>query len=88
MRSRRWAVGVSTLRKSELMASAIETSVSQQALAAIVRRIRYRWRLKLLLRGMAVVSGATVLGLLLAPWLMEQFRFHPAAVVRANTPSI
>jgi MFS family permease len=63
------------------MASAIEMSVSRQALSAIVRRIRNRWRLKIVLHGLAVVLGAAAVGAVVGPWLMARFNFNPAAIV-------
>src|SRR5260221_8524617 len=63
------------------MASTIELSVSQHALSALVRRLRSRWRLKLVLHGLAVVLGAAAIGVVVGPWLMARFHFNPVAVV-------
>src|SRR5260221_10905486 len=63
------------------MASGIEMSVSQQTLAVVVRRLRTRWRLKLALNGVAIVLGAAAMGIVIGPWLMARFHFHPVAVV-------
>src|SRR5690348_2758875 len=62
------------------MASALEMSMSRSILAATIRRIRNRWRLKLFLSGLTVVLGAALLALLVGPWVMQRFRFDPAAV--------
>src|SRR5690349_7418363 len=63
------------------MASAIEMSISQHALSAMVQRLRNRWRLKLALNGLAIVIGAAAVGIVVGPWLMARFHFNPAAVV-------
>ncbi|HEY9449164.1 MAG TPA: DUF4175 family protein, partial [Gemmatimonadaceae bacterium] len=62
------------------MASTLDMSVSRNALLATIRRVRGRWRLKLVLHGLTIVMGAALLALFVAPWLMEHFRFAPRVV--------
>lgn len=62
------------------MASSLDMSVSRSSLSATIRRVRNRWRLKLVLYGLTIVMGAALLALLVGPWLMERFRFDPPVV--------
>ena len=66
------------------MASAIEMSVSRDALDAVIRRVRNRWRLKLALRGLAIVLGVALVVALFGSWIMERERFDPGAVTWAR----
>ena len=66
------------------MASTIEMSVSQNALESVIRRVRNRWRLKLALRGLAIVLGVALVVALFGSWIMERERFDPGAVTWAR----
>ncbi len=47
----------------------------------VVRRVRARWRLRILLRGLAIVLGAGLLAFLFSAFGLEYFRFSPRAVL-------
>ena len=49
-------------------------------LAAVIERIRQRWRLRLLLEGLFWTLAFAIALLLLASWLLNQWHFAPAAV--------
>ena len=46
-----------------------------------IRHVRNRWRLRLALRGAAVLAAAALGTLLASSWGLELFRFDPAAIV-------
>jgi hypothetical protein len=50
-------------------------------LVAVIREVRRRWRLKVLLRGGAVVAVAAVLAVLASAFAIEQFGFATGAVL-------
>ncbi|MBI4499916.1 MAG: DUF4175 family protein [Gemmatimonadetes bacterium] len=52
-----------------------------EALLAVIRAARNRWRLKVALQGTAVFLGGTIVLFLLSGWGMDYFRFGPAAVI-------
>lgn len=62
------------------MASTIEVTTAHDTLLGIIRRVRARWRLKLALRGAAIVLGALVVALLLGAYVMQTARFAPGAI--------
>ncbi|GMR12087.1 MAG: hypothetical protein BMS9Abin29_0274 [Gemmatimonadota bacterium] len=47
----------------------------------VVRRVRSRWRLRILLRGLAIVLGAGLITFLFSVFGLEHFRFSPKAVL-------
>ncbi|HJO05356.1 MAG TPA: hypothetical protein QGG47_15430 [Acidobacteriota bacterium] len=56
-------------------------SIEYRRLLGIIRRVRNRWRLRVLLRGLAFVLVAALATILLASWGMDAFRYRPWAVV-------
>ncbi|MFV2006610.1 MAG: DUF4175 family protein [Longimicrobiales bacterium] len=55
---------------------------SQRAqILKVVRRVRARWRLRILLHGLAIVLGAGLLAFLFSAFGLEYFRFSPKAVL-------
>lgn len=50
------------------------------ALRRVVRMVRRRWRLKLVLRGLAITGAGTIAAVLAATYGMDQLRFATAAV--------
>ncbi|MFW6199700.1 MAG: hypothetical protein ACOC8K_03920, partial [Gemmatimonadota bacterium] len=46
----------------------------------MIRRVRNRWRLRTLLRGLAVLVGAGLLAFVVTAYGLELARFSPAAV--------
>ena len=51
------------------------------ALLPIVRAVRRRWRLKLLLRGAAIVGAAALLLVVASSWALQRAGFAPAALL-------
>ena len=47
----------------------------------VVGRVRRRWRLKLLLRGMAITAGVALVTFLVSALGLETLRFQPAAIL-------
>jgi uncharacterized protein DUF4175 len=47
----------------------------------VVRRIRARWRMRLALKGLSIVLGATLVAFLLSVYGLEKLRFTPEAVI-------
>ena len=62
------------------MASTIEITSAHETLLGVIRRVRARWRLKLALRGAAIVLGALVVALLVGAYVMQTARFAPGAI--------
>ena len=56
-------------------------SSNHDDLVRVVRHVRGRWRLKIAMRGSAIVLGAGVFAFLLSAYGLEYFRFSPAAVI-------
>ena len=56
-------------------------SSNHDDLVRVVRHVRGRWRLKIAMRGSAIVLGASILAFLLSAYGLEYFRFSPAAVI-------
>ncbi len=54
-------------------------------LLAVIRTARRRWRLRVLLHGLAVVGVGGVLAALIAAWGADHFRFSPAALIAFRT---
>jgi hypothetical protein len=50
-------------------------------LQAVIRRVRWRWRLKVLLRGIGLLVLAGLATLLLTTWGLDTFRYRPVATV-------
>ena len=53
----------------------------RQDLVRVIREVRNRWRLKLALRGLAVVLAVGVLAFLASAYGLEFFRFSPSSVI-------
>ncbi len=62
------------------MASTIEIPSPHETLLGVIRRVRARWRLKLALRGAAIVLGALVVAVLVGAYVMQSARFAPGAI--------
>jgi len=62
------------------MASTIELTTAHETLLGVIRRVRARWRLKLALRGAAIVLGALVVALLAGAYVMQTARFAPDVI--------
>ena len=62
------------------MASTIEITSAHETLLGVIRRVRARWRLKLALRGAAIVLGALVLAVLVGAYVMQTAGFAPGAI--------
>jgi hypothetical protein len=60
--------------------SVISSSPEAQLLS-IIADVRTRWRLKLFLRGAAIVLGAGVIALLVSAWGIERLGFSAASIV-------
>ena len=56
-------------------------SSNHDDLVRVVRHVRGRWRLKIAMRGSAIVLGAGTLAFLLSAYGLEYFRFSPSAVI-------
>ena len=56
-------------------------SARHEELVQVIRQVRNRWRLKVALRGLAIVVGAGILAFLLSAYGLEYFRFSHAAVM-------
>ncbi len=54
---------------------------NQTQILKVVRRVRARWRLRILLRGLAIVLGAGLVAFLFSAFGLEYFRFSPKAVL-------
>ncbi len=53
-------------------------------LLQFIRKVRSRWRWKVVLRSVTVLLGAAILALLAVAYGLEQFRFSPASIVAAR----
>ena len=62
------------------MASTIEMTSAHETLLGVIRRVRARWRLKLALRGAAIVVGALVVALVAGAYVMQTARFAPEVI--------
>jgi hypothetical protein len=62
------------------MASTIEIPSAHETLLGVIRRVRARWRLKLALRGAAIVLGALVVAVLVGAYVMQTAGFAPGAI--------
>src|SRR5687768_3215785 len=62
------------------MESTFRMPATRSDLFRVVRGGRNRWRLKVALRGLAILIGVGVVAMLAAAWGMEYFRFSAAAV--------
>lgn len=56
------------------------TGSERDELLRVVRSVRHRWRLRVLLRGAALVMFGAIALLLLAGWIIDLFRFDATAV--------
>ena len=55
-------------------------SADRPTLQEVIRLVRRRWRLRMALRGAAIVAAATLGVVVLATWGMDQLRFSDMAV--------
>ncbi len=69
------------MKRSVVRKLATLQSIEYQRLLGIMRRVRYRWRLRLLLRGLALALIAALATVLLASWGLDTFRSRPWAVI-------
>ena len=53
----------------------------RQTLFTVIRDARRRWRLRVLLRGLAIVSSAALALFLVTTWVMDRLRFDATAVL-------
>ena len=53
----------------------------RQEILRAIRHIRNRWRIRVALRGVAVLLAAALATLLLSSWGLEVYRFTPAAII-------
>ena len=60
--------------------SARAGDAEREDILRILRSVRGRWRLRLLLRGLAFTLGAAAVAFLASAWALELLRFSPAAV--------
>jgi hypothetical protein len=54
-------------------------------LVAVIRTARRRWRLRVLLHGLAIVGVGGVLAAVIAAWGADHFRFSPSALIAFRT---
>ncbi len=59
----------------------MRTRSDHEALLRVIRSVRRRWRLRVLLRGAAIVIGAGLLVFLVSAFGMDRLRFTPGAVL-------
>ncbi|MGH7500206.1 MAG: DUF4175 family protein [Longimicrobiales bacterium] len=57
------------------------SSSSETQLLSIIADVRTRWRLKLFLKGAAIVLAAGVIALVISAWGIERLGFSPASVI-------
>src|SRR2546428_765741 len=57
------------------------TPTSREALLAVIRRVRSRWRTKVVLQGVGILLGSGLLLSVLSAWGMDWFRFGAGAVL-------
>jgi hypothetical protein len=69
------------------MASTIQVNPAHETLLGVIRRVRARWRLKLALRGAAIVLGALVMALIVGAYVMQSARFAPEAITGVRIAS-
>ncbi len=55
--------------------------MASDALLAVIHRVRRRWRLRLVLRGIAITAATALVAFLVSTFLLEQLRFTPTAVL-------
>ena len=53
----------------------------REDLVRVIRQVRYRWRLKIVLRGVAVMITASIVAFLLSAYGLEYFRFSAPAII-------
>ena len=63
------------------MASTLGTAATHDELIRVIRRVRNRWRMRVALRGAAIVLAAGLLAILISAYGMEHFRFSAPSVV-------
>jgi hypothetical protein len=62
------------------MAEALDGRSARQEVVDVIRKVRRRWRSKLLVRGAIVVVGGAFLALVLASWALAAYKFSPWSV--------
>ncbi len=58
-----------------------ERPTPHDQLVKMIRSVRRRWRLKMLIRGTAIVVAIGFMAFLISAYAMDQFRFNPTAVI-------
>ncbi len=58
-----------------------ERPTPHDQLVKMIRSVRRRWRLKMLIRGTAIVVAIGFMSFLISAYAMDQFRFNPTAVI-------
>jgi len=59
----------------------MRTRTGHDALLKVIRSVRRRWRLRVALRGLAIVLGAGLLVFLISAYGMDRLKFSPTAVI-------
>jgi len=59
----------------------MRTRTGHDALLRVIRSVRRRWRLRVAVRGLAIVLGAGLLVFLISAYGMDRLRFSPTAVI-------
>ena len=63
------------------MLTSHEPRSSREELVRVIRQVRNRWRLKLALRGVAVMVAAGIVAFLMSAYGLEYFRFSAPAII-------
>ena len=63
------------------------SSGGRDELFDVIRRVRNRWRTRVVLRGTAVVAAAGLAAFLLSSYGLEFFKFSAGAVIAPTTPT-
>ncbi len=58
-----------------------QRSLHREALLRVIRSVKNRWRLRMALRGAAIVLAAGLVAFLVSAYGMDSFRFSPEAVI-------
>src|SRR5688500_10525221 len=76
-----WQLTASDSEKTMRNPFGHDDAQADSELIAVIRQVRRRWRLKLALRGAAIVAALTVVVFLAAALGLESSRFAPGAIV-------
>ena len=63
------------------MLTSHEPRASREELVRVIRQVRNRWRLKIALRGIAVMVTAGIVAFLMSAYGLEYFRFSAPAII-------